>query len=330
MPRTTAVSIPDGLSAGSVPHATPRRRRQPGSVLASAVLEHLPIAVIVLDSQLRLRHWNRQAVTLLDAPSVLSEAAPSLDDMLSQARALSRSHREAIGRFCREQIPGDGLEADSVMRLTYGRDGHLLLRLRSITNQRWLLLIDDQPPTLMFDGPDTWLDALTGLSNRRGFHTALEDGLTLAGAEGHFCVMLIDIDHFTAVNDTYGRPTGDALLCLVARRLRSEVRGGDLLGRHGGDSFVVLARDTMTAEPLAARILHALAMPFQIEGEAISITASIGLAYYPVAGTQADALLRAAEIAVGGAKRAGRGRWMTLEDVADPLPEIAAPRSVGA
>lgn len=329
MPRTMAVSLPDGLSAGGPPRpVASRRRRQPGSTLASAVLEHLPIAVMVLDAGLHLRHWNRQAVTLLDAPSVLAEAAPALDTMLGFARALSTSHREAIGRFCREQIPGDGIEADSMMRLTYGRDGRLLLRLRSIGHDRWLLLIDDQTPTLMFDGPETWLDALTGLSNRRGFQTAIADSLTLAGAEGRFCVLIIDLDHFAAVNESHGRATGDALLCLVARRLRTEVRGGDLLGRHGGDAFAVLARDTSTAEPLAARILHALAMPFQVEGHRVAITASIGLAYYPTCGVQADDLLRRAEVAAGGAKQAGRGRWMRWDEASDTAAKNAVPPPV--
>ncbi|HET6605150.1 MAG TPA: sensor domain-containing diguanylate cyclase [Rhodopila sp.] len=335
MPRTTAVSAPDGMSGGAPlqgasPSAGPaRRRRQPSHSLASRVLEHLPIAVLVLDRDVRLRHWNRQATILLDAPTVMAEGAPALADMLTRAHALSVSHRESIERFCREQIPGDGLEPDSLMRLTYGRDGRLLLRLRGIGDDRWLLLIDDQPPTLMFDGPETWLDALTGLSNRRGFRTALEDTFTLAGVEGHFCVMLIDLDHFAAVNETYGRATGDALLCLAARRLRREVRGGDLIGRHGGDTFAVLARDTATAEPVAARMLHALGMPFQVEGNCLNIGASIGLAYYPAQGTNADDLLHNAEVALARAKLAGRGRWVVFEASDGPRHTLSEAGSAG-
>ncbi len=327
MPRTTAVSAPDGLSAGVPPHpAAVRRRRLPGSTLASQVLEHLPIAVLVLDANVRLRHWNRQAVTLLDAPPVMAEAAPALADMLARTHALTVPHRDAILRFCQEQIPGNGLEPDSVMRLTYGRDGRLLLRLRGIGDDRWLLLVDDQPPTLQFDGPETWLDALTGLSNQRGFRTALEDHLTLAGADGHFCVMLIDLDRFAPVNDAYGRATGDALLCLVARRLRREVRGGDLIGRHGGDTFAVLARDTATAEPLADRILHALAQPFQIEGHAIGISASIGLAYHPAHGAVAEALTANAGVALAQAKQAGRARWLRFDATMASAPGDAGVR----
>ncbi len=325
MPRTTAVFAPDGLSVGVPPRpATVRRRRLPSSTLASQVLAHLPVAVLVLDECVNLRHWNRQAVTLLDAPQVMAEAAPALADMLSRAHALTVPHRDAILRFCHEQIPGSGLEPDSVMRLTYGRDGRLLLRLRGIGQNRWLLLIDDQPPTLQFDGPETWLDALTGLSNRRGFRTALEDHLTLAGADGNFCVMLIDLDHFAPVNQAHGRATGDALLCLVARRLRREVRGGDLIGRHGGDTFAVLARDTATAEPLADRILQALAQPFQIEGHAIGITASIGLAYHPAHGAGVETLIASAEMALAQAKQAGRARWVRF--AAAMIPDL---RDVG-
>jgi diguanylate cyclase (GGDEF)-like protein len=315
-----AVFAPDGLS-GTVGHdhetdamsrAGHRRRRAPSAGLASQVLEYLPAAVMVLDADLRLRHWNRQAMMLLDAPSFLTEATPRLHELLAQAKVLTAPQRDTIETFCREQIPGAGIEPDSVMRLHYGRDGRLLLRLRGIEGDRWLLLIEEQLPSDMFDGPDTWLDALTGVTNRRGFQRSLETELAGMDQDGHFCLLMIDLDHFGAINDRHERATGDALLALVARRLRREIREGDLVARHGGDTFVILARNAANAVPLAGRILHDLANPFQVEGQMIAVSASIGMASFPVHGKSVDSILASAESALRTAKRAGGGTWAVV------------------
>jgi diguanylate cyclase (GGDEF)-like protein len=318
LPRGMAAFAPDGLS-GTAGHdheadaisraGHPRRRRGPSAGLASQVLEYLPAAVMVLDADLRLRHWNRQAMTLLDAPSFLAEAAPGLDELLAQAKVLATPQREAIEVFCREQIPGDGIEPDSIMRLHYGRDGRLLLRLRGIPGDRWLLLIEEQLPADMFEGPDTWLDALTGVTNRRGFQRALEMELNGVAMDGNAFLVMIDLDHFASINGQHQRVTGDAILALVARRLRREIRDGDLIARHGGDTFVILARNTTNAVPLAGRILDGLSNPFQVEGKIIDVSASIGMAGYPAHGATVQAILASAESALRTAKRAGGGRW---------------------
>lgn len=317
MRRGTAVFAPDGLSgtvghdhgADAISRAGPRRRRAPSTGLASQVLEYLPAAVMVLDADLRLRHWNRQAMMLLDAPSFLAEATPPLHELLAQAKVLATPQRDAIEAFCREQIPGAGIEPDSIMRLHCGRDGRLLLRLRGMEGDRWLLLIEEQRPADMFDGPDTWLDALTGVTNRRGFQRVLEAERAGAGGDGRFCLLMIDLDHFASINEQYGRVTGDAMLALVARRLRREIREGDLVARHGGDTFVILARNAAHAVPLADRILHDLSNPFQVEGHIIGVSASIGIAEFPAHGATVQAILTGTESALRAAKRAGGGKW---------------------
>jgi diguanylate cyclase (GGDEF)-like protein len=317
LPRGMAVFTPDGLSGTAGHHhetdvmsrAGHRRRRAPSAGLASQVLEYLPAAVMVLDADLRLRHWNRQAMMLLDAPSFLAEATPRLHELLVQAKMLAAPQRDAIEAFCREQIPGAGIEPDSIMRLHYGRDGRLLLRLRGIEGDRWLLLIEEQHPADMFDGPDTWLDALTGVPNRRGFQRAMEAELTRTGEDGKFCLLMIDLDQFASVNEQHERATGDAMLALVARRLRREIREGDLVARHGGDTFVILARNAANAVPLADRILHDLSNPFQVEGRMIGVSASIGMAGFPAHGATLEAILASAESALRAAKRAGGGKW---------------------
>jgi diguanylate cyclase (GGDEF)-like protein len=124
-------------------------------------------------------------------------------------------------------------------------------------------------------------------------------------------VLFIDLDHFKAVNDTFGHATGDAVLVGVSKRLSENLRQEDLAMRLGGDEFVVLLGPNVsgsTAANIAARIVAALARPFVIDdiGTAVTIGASVGLATSNI-GLTPEALLDAADGAAYAAKNAGRG-----------------------
>lgn len=314
MLRRLQLALPDGLAGGTdgirpAGVARTRRRRQPALGIASQVLEHLPVAVLVLDHDRRLRHWNRQAMVLLGVPSFLAEATPELAALLAESAVLSPRQRQAIEAYCRDQIPGDGIEPDSCLSLPHGREGRLLLRLRGIGGDRWLLVIEDPLPSHALDGAEAWLDPLTGLTNARGFHRALTDAASPDAPE-RFGLIVVDLDHFAALNDSFGRPFGDAILCLAARRLRREARDSDLVARHGGDSFAVLARDTDDAEALVRRIAAVLAQPFQADGRTVLLSATAGVAYCPRDAASAMVLLERAEAALATAKATARGGWL--------------------
>jgi diguanylate cyclase (GGDEF)-like protein len=130
----------------------------------------------------------------------------------------------------------------------------------------------------------------------------------------------IDLDRFKSVNDTLGHPVGDGLLKAVAKRLQRAVREKDVIARFGGDEFVVLQspiRKTDDANRLARRIMEALAAPFQVEGHQVDIGASIGLAIAPRDGTDADRLLKSADLALYRAKADGRGAVRAFERTMD-------------
>jgi two-component system cell cycle response regulator len=156
----------------------------------------------------------------------------------------------------------------------------------------------------------TRTDALTGICNRRHLEERLHG--MLAAARRHrqpAAVLMIDVDHFKRVNDTLGHAGGDAVLRQVAERLHRRVRLEDVVGRWGGEEFVVLsdATDAAAAEVLAGRLLAAVGgSPFAIEGaDDVGVTVSIGCA----AGTDdAEALLRRADTALYEAKSNGRNR----------------------
>jgi diguanylate cyclase (GGDEF)-like protein len=157
------------------------------------------------------------------------------------------------------------------------------------------------------------LDALTGLSNRRHFSDALRDAIQEAGPDTRHAVVMIDLDGFKSINETLGHSAGDALLCLVAQRLRRQTRDEDVVARFGGDEFVILLPDGHAAERLAARLVETLSRPFLVEGHVANIGASVGIAHYRDQVSSAEALVSHAELALSDAKRAGRRTWRTFE-----------------
>ncbi len=155
-------------------------------------------------------------------------------------------------------------------------------------------------------------DPLTGLANRVLWADALEQALTdLADLGGHLVVVLVDLDEFKGVNDTFGHPAGDALLTQVAPRLATVMRAQDTIARLGGDEFALLAHDrtgTLDADALAARVLTVLAKPYTLPGGAQAYApASLGVVVTARPRPAAD-LLRDADVAMYEAKDAGRNR----------------------
>lgn len=155
-------------------------------------------------------------------------------------------------------------------------------------------------------------DPLTGLVNRAGFLEHLTD-LQTSGRHRPTAVMVIDLDDFTAVNDTFGHAGGDELLVLVADRLRGLVRADDLLARLSGDEFaVVIDHEPRT---LAARVVTALEQAYTVGGRRIRLSAAIGIAELgptePT--TDAESLVAHADVALYQAKRAGRSRFVVFD-----------------
>ncbi len=163
-----------------------------------------------------------------------------------------------------------------------------------------------------------WLgrhDSLTRLPNRAHFHEALEQACGGQVRTGQSLALLcLDLDGFKAVNDTLGHLAGDTLLAQVADRLRSCIRGRDLIGRLGGDEFALLLHDTDRpgAETLARRLMDRIAEPYEIDGLSVGIGVSIGIMLSPdesaeIRVTEARELLKGADLAMYRAKQDGRG-----------------------
>ncbi len=160
-------------------------------------------------------------------------------------------------------------------------------------------------------------DSLTGLPNRALMRQTLDEALRNATRRQKGCALfLIDLDRFKNDNDTLGHPIGDALLRQVGQRLTSVVGDHGQVGRLGGDEFKAVfpgAVETGLLESLARTLIEQVSRPYMIEGNRVTIGASVGIAIGDPQRNCADSLIRNADLALYAAKAAGRGRHMFYE-----------------
>jgi len=178
-------------------------------------------------------------------------------------------------------------------------------------------------------------DNLTQLANRPALLQALNDAVRRANepTPRHFALLYMDFDRFKQINDTLGHDAGDELLRQIAQRLRSALREGDTLAREsgdahtaarvGGDEFVVLLNGVQSvgdAQAVASRLLETLSRSYQIAGQALVSSVSIGIVCSAARLRDADGMLKDADSAMYEAKRGGRGRYVVF----DPALQLTA------
>lgn len=178
---------------------------------------------------------------------------------------------------------------------------------------RFALVTEDERLALMHVYEAAVRDGLTGVLNRKALDQRLLAEIAFAVRhDAPLSVVLLDVDHFKAVNDTHGHPAGDAVLREIAARLTGALRIEDVLGRYGGEEFLIVARDiTLEQGAQLAERMRALvdASPIVFEGKAIPVSASFGVASLACCATRdAPALLAIADARLYEAKRSGRNR----------------------
>jgi diguanylate cyclase (GGDEF)-like protein/PAS domain S-box-containing protein len=194
-----------------------------------------------------------------------------------------------------------GLVYVSLVRDAEGAPHSLLGQVEDITDRKVRELALEH---------DAEHEPLTGLWNRSGFCRQLEAAWSERAEPGRLAVLFVDLDGFKLANDIHGHDAGDEVLVHVAQRLRQVVRAGDVVGRWGGDEFVVLCTPvdgSLDAGDVARRLCAVLAEPFRVTGAEISIGGSVGVS---IDRGQPDpyVLVREADAASYRAKRRGRGR----------------------
>jgi diguanylate cyclase (GGDEF)-like protein/PAS domain S-box-containing protein len=166
-------------------------------------------------------------------------------------------------------------------------------------------------------------DGLTGLANRMLFHDRLDHALATARRHGNsFAVLACDLDRFKAVNDTLGHPAGDALLRVIADRLRSVIRDGDTVARLGGDEFAIIVGrvdDPEKVSLVAQRVIDAVGQPVDLDGHTANVGVSIGIAIGTGDSTDVESVFKRADTALYRAKAAGRNVYSFHEPGLDAV-----------
>lgn len=160
-------------------------------------------------------------------------------------------------------------------------------------------------------------DILTGLLNRFSMEERLEQAIATAiRTRNNIALLFIDLDRFKTINDSLGHHMGDSLLTQVAQRLKACVRGSDIVARIGGDEFVIVLngiRLSAHAASVAENILKEVSHPYDLDGQTVNTSPSIGISIFPDDGTCVDDLMRTADIAMYNAKEAGKNNYQYFD-----------------
>jgi diguanylate cyclase (GGDEF)-like protein len=297
---------------------TKAARRGSGRVSA-ALVEHLPLGIIVFAASGRARRTfsvmnaNRaaQELTGLGMEELTGCSASSLIELVGS----DDGGGDIDARLARVLQTGEPLTIDNVGMHTPGRDGRSFA-LRAFRAGRRTVgvsiedLTDQRVETAALQHRALH-DALTGLPNRVLLGDRLRHGLRESRRTGRtIALLLLDLNQFKEVNDQFGHHHGDRLLVAVANRLRDSLRECDTVARLGGDEFALLLADGSElagARAVAHKVTQCLREPFVLDGMTISIHASVGIAVSPEHGDDVETLTRRADMAMYKAKRAGGG-----------------------
>ncbi len=263
------------------------------------------------------------------APSVLDRRVRGAQVDLRADHLLARACTRAVSAEPSDDLDGLLHPATTLAAPMRGREG---LRGVLVADNRFTGVVPGSVERLVFEmvadhagralfaadrfaqvADEARIDALTGLETRRVGFARLEQALQISSAERRpFALLLLDVDHFKHVNDTYGHPVGDAVLAEVAHRVRASLRGGERAFRYGGEEIVVLVEGgNLDAAYATGERLRASVASGPIEtsgGAALTVTCSVGVAASPPDAPDTMSLLAAADEALLRAKRRGRDR----------------------
>jgi diguanylate cyclase (GGDEF)-like protein/PAS domain S-box-containing protein len=286
--------------------------RQRSETRFRAIFDNAAIGIVLLDNDgyfiesnvafQELLGYSREELRLMRA----SDLSPIEDAEITRGpiRELKAGHCHVISvekRFiCKD---GTVLLCALQTSRVAGADGHVgfVGMLQDITKRRKM------ETDLAYQA---WYDVLTGLANRSRLIERTAVALEQAASPEKIVLLFVDLDGFKSVNDSLGHSYGDELLKNVAARILDATRGSDTVARLGGDEFAVLlhnAQSRSDAMTTARRVLNAVGQPLSLEGQEISISASIGVAHGDE-GDTAEMLVRNADLAMYRAKLAGRSR----------------------
>lgn len=300
----------------------------------SKAVENSAAGIFIADPDGWVEYANRKYLQMrgyaldepMGFPSPLIQSDMIVSSSHGDAWETLRAGREWLGEIRTRQKNGEifwGMLSLAVIHDEDGRIVHIVGNLEDITERK---KAEETIHRLAF------FDPLTTLPNRRSFAEKLPEILLHAGHKNELvAVFYLDLDHFKEVNDTLGHGMGDNLLQVAAKRLQSVLREYDVVARLGGDEFALVIPHLTAhadAEAVARKVIEHMTTPFSLNGHELSVTASVGIAFYPEHGCEANDLLKKADIALYRAKDLGRNNYqifsLGLEEVGLARLELEA------
>ena len=283
-------------------------------------LNNMTRGLSMFDGEGRLIVVNRICLDMYGLPETLSEAGTPFEAIVSH---WAIAHSSAAPEETRASVHGwlarhaerirAGEEFSELHKLADGRI--YAITTKPLLDGGWIDVHEDITEKHRSAERVAELaqkDTLTGLGNRHSFLEELARTFGVTGSAEPFAILWIDLDRFKEVNDTCGHPAGDALLAVIAGRLRSAVRTSDVVARLGGDEFAIIIRgpgiEHGQLTRIAARIIDIVGDPVHVLGHTVRVGASVGISRAPDDGATPDEIMKSADIALYRAKSDGRGR----------------------
>ncbi|MDD3650741.1 sensor domain-containing diguanylate cyclase, partial [Immundisolibacter sp.] len=306
---------------------TVERENQRWLRIAASVFMHAGEGIVISDPDNRILAVNEALKRIMGYPDEVELVGRSAHELPVQYPAGAsfahvqqslRKHGRWLGEVSGRRPDGEPYTATLHINAVRDDNGKVTHHIAVLTDITLLKLQQEQLEQMAYH------DALTGLPNRALLTDRLQQAMARSDRHEHrLAVAYIDLDGFKAVNDAHGHAAGDRLLTTIAGRMKTIIREEDTLARLGGDEFVAVLGDLDgdgDCLPMVERLLAAASEPVVVDGVALQVTASIGVAIYPDSqASSADQLLRQADHAMYEAKQSGKNRYY-LHGAGGPRP----------
>ena len=324
--RTTGSLIAANIKVTDANH-----RHQEANQLLQLTLSHIEQGIVVFNADMHMAAWNDKYQELMGFPGGWLHPGRTIEDYIrfnaergEYGEIGKKNIEETVTRRMEElQFGGKDIKPHRYVRLRPNGvsiefvgnplpEGGLVVTLTDITDKEEARHAIEKL---------AWTDPLTTLLNRNSLRSSIVRSMNIVRrADKRLALLLLDLDRFKPVNDTYGHAAGDEVLRVIAARLGENIRSSDYVFRLGGDEFAVLIffkHESAEIYDLMPRLLEQLKAPIHYDGREISVGASIGISFFPDSDENPDELIRKADIALYEAKENGRNCFRIYDELVD-------------